>query len=134
MENQLYIRIRGRVYGPYDQEKLQLLALRGQFGRIHEVSQDGVDWLSASTYGELFRGERDRSPSATAGASPQFRDGVGSAGPLPQDSLVRHDRPWAYLQSRSLAIGLASIAAFSLVVANRLPFSQLSLEVGCLCL
>ncbi len=117
MENQLYIRIRGRILGPYDREKLRLLTRRGQFGRMHEVSQDGMTWFPASTCAELFGGDRNPSPSAEMGASPQFCDGVGFAGPLPQDSLVRHDRPWAYLQSHSLAIGLAGIAALSLVVA-----------------
>lgn len=54
MQNPMYIRIRGRVLGPYDQEKLQALAQRGQFSRLHEVSEDGVGWVKASTYPELF--------------------------------------------------------------------------------
>ena len=54
MENQLYIRMRGRVLGPYDQEKLQSLARRGQLSRMHELSQDATNWVRASTYPELF--------------------------------------------------------------------------------
>lgn len=54
MENQLYIRMRGRVLGPYDQEKLQSLARRGQLSRMHELSSDATNWVRASTYPELF--------------------------------------------------------------------------------
>ncbi len=54
VEGQLYMRVRGRVLGPYDQEKLQSLAKRGQLSRMHEVSTDGITWLRASKYPELF--------------------------------------------------------------------------------
>ena len=54
MDAELYIRIRGRVLGPYDQEKLQSLARRGQLSRMHELSEDGINWVQASTYPELF--------------------------------------------------------------------------------
>jgi hypothetical protein len=54
MESQLYIRIRGRVLGPYDREKLQALARRGQLSRMHELSPDATSWVRASTYPELF--------------------------------------------------------------------------------
>ena len=57
MENQLYIRMRGRVLGPYDQEKLQSLARRGQLSRMHELSTDATNWVRASTYPELFVSE-----------------------------------------------------------------------------
>jgi hypothetical protein len=57
MDTQLYLRVRGRVLGPYDQEKLQLLARRGQLSRMHEVSTDGTHWVRASTYTELFVGD-----------------------------------------------------------------------------
>jgi S1-C subfamily serine protease len=54
MDNQLYVRIRGKVTGPYDQEKLRWLARRGQLSRAHELSQDTTHWVRASTYPELF--------------------------------------------------------------------------------
>lgn len=54
MEHQLYIRIRGRILGPYDQDKLQSLAKRGQLSRLHELSQDTANWVPALTYPELF--------------------------------------------------------------------------------
>ena len=54
MDTQLYLRVRGRVLGPYDPEKLQELVRRGQLSRMHEVSVDGTHWVRASTYAELF--------------------------------------------------------------------------------
>src|SRR3954454_853052 len=54
MDSQLFMRVRGRVLGPYDQEKLQSLARRGQLSRMHEVSTDGVNWVRASNYPDLF--------------------------------------------------------------------------------
>lgn len=54
MSNPLYIRVRGRVLGPYEPEKLQALAQQGQFSRMHEVSEDGASWVKATNYPELF--------------------------------------------------------------------------------
>lgn len=49
MSNGYYIRLRGAVTGPYDQDHLQRLASRGQFSRFHEVSLDGLNWDNASS-------------------------------------------------------------------------------------
>ena len=54
MSSRLYIRFRGRVLGPYNEEKLQALARRGQLSRMHELSVDGVSWQSAADYPDLF--------------------------------------------------------------------------------
>jgi hypothetical protein len=54
MEEQLYVRVRGRVQGPYNREQLRGLARRGLFGRLHEVSEDGSQWVRASTIPDLF--------------------------------------------------------------------------------
>lgn len=51
---QYYIRVRGRVQGPFPISKLHLLAKRGQFSRLHEVSNDGKAWSRATDYPELF--------------------------------------------------------------------------------
>lgn len=65
METALYMRVRGRVLGPYDQEKLQGLARRGQLSRMHELSPDGVTWVRASNFPELFTiGQSDLPPAS----------------------------------------------------------------------
>ena len=53
---QYYMRVRGRVQGPFDQEKLQNFSRRGQLSRMHEVSTDGINWARASNFPELFVG------------------------------------------------------------------------------
>lgn len=54
MSEQLFIRVRGRVQGPFDHARLRGLARRGAFGRLHEVSEDGTHWVRASEYPQLF--------------------------------------------------------------------------------
>lgn len=39
-----YIRVRGRVTGPYEKSQLKQMISRGQLGRMHEVSADGRHW------------------------------------------------------------------------------------------
>jgi hypothetical protein len=105
MESQLYIRIRGRVLGPYDQEKLQSLARRGQLSRMHELSPDATNWVRASTYPELFvmddvpptmvapPGEGGRSTASVNGHAPPaakrwwYRRNGAEAGPVDPATL-----------------------------------------------
>jgi hypothetical protein len=70
VENTYYIRIRGRVQGPFDSQTLQTMARRGRFARLHEVSQDGLEWFRASEFPELFperakRKDRSRASEST---------------------------------------------------------------------
>ena len=58
MDEQLYVRVRGRVQGPFSLDKLRALVKRGQLSRMHEVSPDGTLWKSASEYSEIFASER----------------------------------------------------------------------------
>jgi hypothetical protein len=54
LSDQYYIRVRGRVQGPFDVDKLRQLARRGQFSRLHEISVDGQQWEPAKDRPELF--------------------------------------------------------------------------------
>lgn len=54
MEEQLFVRIRGHVQGPFELEKLRALVRRGQLSRMHEVSSDGSVWKPASNFPDLF--------------------------------------------------------------------------------
>lgn len=56
MDTPLYVRMRGRVLGPFDDNKLKTLASRGQLSRMHEVSTNGMAWVPASEYPDLFSG------------------------------------------------------------------------------
>ena len=54
MSKEYYIRSRGTVRGPFSAEKLKEMARRGQFGRAHHVSVDGVNWEPAASHPELL--------------------------------------------------------------------------------
>lgn len=54
MESSWYIRVRGEVLGPFELQKLQEMATRGQLSRIYEVSQDKITWERASAHPEFF--------------------------------------------------------------------------------
>jgi TM2 domain-containing membrane protein YozV len=83
MESQLYMRVRGRVLGPYDPDKLQGLARRGQLSRMHELSADGVSWVRASNYPELFTGgQAELPPIPSDGASAMPPDTFAGGYPL----------------------------------------------------
>lgn len=71
MSESYYIRIRGRVQGPFDEQKLQALVKRGQFSRMHEISPDGIQWTSASTHPQLFAASPTRKAPEKAVANPQ---------------------------------------------------------------
>src|SRR5579883_2361016 len=53
-EKRLYVRVRGRVIGPFSLAQLKALRERGQFHRFHEISEDRKRWVSATTLDELF--------------------------------------------------------------------------------
>jgi hypothetical protein len=52
--NALYVRSRGKILGPFNLPQLQSLRDRGQLRRFHEVSEDRLSWVSASSVAELF--------------------------------------------------------------------------------
>lgn len=52
--NRYFVRVRGKIHGPFDIEKLKKMHSRGQFSRAHEVSQDKRTWHPAGTLRELF--------------------------------------------------------------------------------
>ena len=62
----LFVRIRGRVQGPFTVEKLQELARRGQVSRMHEVSADGSIWEPASAHPEIFTRRTGAAPTSSS--------------------------------------------------------------------
>jgi GYF domain 2 len=82
MDTTLYIRVRGRVLGPYDQDKLQSLARRGQLSRMHELSQDGANWIRAANYPELFVGAAAELPPSKEPAQSTAAAATDASAPL----------------------------------------------------
>ena len=54
MSDQLFIRIRGNIKGPLTAEQIRVQAHRGRFGRHNEISEDGINWIRASSRPDLF--------------------------------------------------------------------------------
>jgi hypothetical protein len=73
------------VLGPFDQEKLQGLARRGQLSRMHELSTDGVSWVRASNFPELFTGGQSELPSLPQSAHAGAGIGFGNAPGAPDE-------------------------------------------------
>lgn len=56
-DSKYYVRFKGRVLGPFDDQKVRGLIKRGQVTRTHELSPDGLSWQPATAFEELFRSE-----------------------------------------------------------------------------
>jgi hypothetical protein len=97
VEKQLYIRMKGRVLGPYDQEKLQMLARRGQLSRMHELSADATNWVRASSYPELFVGDDVPLDVASQQAASERRGAAKNDGQAPRAAGSR----WWYRKDNS---------------------------------
>lgn len=109
MTDQFYIRIRGRVQGPFDSEKLRGLARRGQFSRLYEVSRDGQTWQPAKDFPELFAApaaqvaqpaaaQTTAAPSAASskGNSASSGGGYSLQSPAPQNATSAATWYYAY--------------------------------------
>lgn len=81
-ENQeLYVRRRGRVEGPWPLEKIRSEIKLRKLGRHDELSFDGEQWISASKFGDLFPKTTVRSKNADGGASDEQAGEVNAAKP-----------------------------------------------------
>jgi hypothetical protein len=62
-EQRFYVRVRGKVLGPFAVAQLRQLRDRGQLKRFHEVSTDRQQWEPAAGLAELFADEVVAAPS-----------------------------------------------------------------------
>ena len=85
-----FIRVRGRVLGPFTLEKLKALRARGQFSRVHEFSTDRETWqpasalegmLEASLPSSILPDPQGSGPARTAGAPPSLPQVGPRSGP-----------------------------------------------------
>lgn len=86
-EDRLYIRFKGKVLGPLTSPKVQELARRGQITRMHELSPDGISWVRAGDYGNLFSVDKSPGTASANVATPQVDSSQSSPAPTrPIDS------------------------------------------------
>ena len=56
MSNQTYyVKIRGRVLGPFNADRLTEMVKQGKLSRVHMLSADGDNWQKANEFPELFQ-------------------------------------------------------------------------------
>ncbi|HBJ36008.1 MAG TPA: hypothetical protein DDZ51_14920 [Planctomycetaceae bacterium] len=75
-EDQVYVRFKGKVLGPLTLHKIQELARRGQVTRMHDLSADGITWVKAEEFGDVFsRGRNADSNTPREGVSAALGSG-----------------------------------------------------------
>lgn len=94
MDGSLYLRIRGRIQGPFEEEKLRSLVRRGQLSRMHQLSTDGTNWQRADEFPELFNVPKSSSSANTSSSS----DGNAPANSTGQDTSAssESESSWHY--------------------------------------
>src|SRR5205809_928713 len=98
MAEQLYfVRVRGRVAGPYSTAQLKAMHVRGQFARFSEVSVDQVHWVAAAEVQALF-------PGAFAGPPPEWVPPAAT-----QVEPAADARQWYYLDDDEAKKGPLSL-------------------------
>ncbi|MDR0608931.1 MAG: DUF805 domain-containing protein, partial [Planctomycetaceae bacterium] len=50
-----YIRIRGKAFGPFTEDQLKEMRVKGKLSRISDVSENKTDWFPAENLGFLFQ-------------------------------------------------------------------------------
>jgi hypothetical protein len=96
-EKRLYIRIQGKVIGPFGLQQLKALRERGQFKRFHEVSLDRKRWQPASVVVEIFADEtRGQVTVEEADSAPLARASAGESRPT-EPSSAPSDVQWYYV-------------------------------------
>ncbi len=96
-EKRLYLRVRGKVMGPFDIQQLKSLRDRGQFRRFHEVSEDRHKWVAAATIPDFFPELDIRKAEQPEGqfAEPQIASSVAQQSPAVEASPVE----WFYIDA-----------------------------------
>lgn len=91
-----WIRNRGRVQGPFSEERIHGLLRRGRFNRHFHVSEDRKNWFPASEFPELFAGAGGPEPvedeSPFGGGSSPFDDGFADEDDAPPASIPTSER------------------------------------------
>jgi len=94
----LYVRIRGKIFGPFEESQLQEMVKRGKLGRNNDISTDGVNWVRAEENEDLFpkkSPEQNYSSQQHPAATPQEPatwfysiDGQTGSGPYLPSTII----------------------------------------------
>ena len=107
-EKQLYVRVRGKVTGPFGLPQLKSLRDRGQFRRFHEVSEDRKSWTPASSILELFPQTESRSAGQPEGQSADAQTTGVLKQPRSAGTTMQGTAQWYYVDGDGKEIGPVS--------------------------
>src|SRR5438876_8315312 len=94
----LYIRVRGKVQGPFTVDALRSMRDRGQFRRFHEISEDRRSWTSATALNELFPSDpMARAVAEDTGFEPVSLAATPGENDDPQKGKVSSRNEWYYV-------------------------------------
>lgn len=93
MAAQYYIRLRGKVLGPFTLEQLQGLRDQGRLSPFHELSQDRVQWVAASSVTELFAAPAPKESRGTGKSSRRSKASRGTA-------IAEPESVWHYVDAQ----------------------------------
>lgn len=64
-----YVKIRGRVIGPFPPERLVEMVRQGSLSRIHQISTDETNWRPAAEFSQFFAAAQTSTHAAARGNS-----------------------------------------------------------------
>lgn len=93
-----YVRVRGKVMGPFGPMQLRKLRDRGQFRSFHEISEDRHTWGNAAELTDIFARETLEVQDDSDGAQPRGKPRRPAAGPPSEgwfyaDAAGQHQGP-----------------------------------------
>jgi hypothetical protein len=128
-----YVRVHGKVAGPYDLPRLQAMCRLGQLARFHEVSEDGRTWMTASSLAELFPAPPPRparsDPARTSDPPVEEPVEVPIAAPTPTGQAGTDPRSWYYAHKQEMigpiaAAELQDLIARGVVAPDALAWTE----------
>ena len=72
-EQTYYVRMHGRVLGPFVLSRLQAMTQATKVNHSHEISTDGNSWQKAAAYPEIFVAAAEPAPAAQAEATEDLK-------------------------------------------------------------
>ena len=92
---QWFIRVRGRISGPFGLQQLKGLKARGRLSRVHEVSSDRQTWIPATSIAGLFDGPAASGDDPAAASADPGYAAAQSFDPATA-AAVQPDDDWYY--------------------------------------
>lgn len=97
-EATFFVKIRGRVLGPFPSKRLTQMVRQGDLSRIHQLSSDGKSWQPASAYPELFSVATAPPVQSPNASSPREKASkpAGVSSPMLADDRDDNQEQWYY--------------------------------------